>query len=278
MNVCVFGASGYLGSTVYQLLKNEPSLDVSGTYLTDPGAFTDLHKLDVNDPESFSGFYKTMQPDVVVWSVMSGTYEDDLINEGLLHLLDHLRPETKLIYLSTDFVFSDGNGPYNEEDYVSKWPDEHTLSTYANAKIKAERMIADQVTNYAILRAGPIYGENHLGQQDERTKQLKETLANEQITAYRPDLIRTFVHVEDLAAAVVAFVSNGLTGIYHTGAKRQASFYTFMRKMTEMLGYQPERIEKAPEDDQPDKEMPKNTALSTEKITAETDLHFRPLP
>ncbi len=147
-------------------------MDVSGTYLEDPGELTDLHKLDVNEPESFSGFYKTMQPDVVVWSVMSGSYEDELINEGLFHLLTHLTPETKLVYLSTDFVFTDGNGPYTEADPTGKLPDEHVWSTYANAKVKAERLITKELTNYAILRAGPIYGKNSLGKRDERTEEM----------------------------------------------------------------------------------------------------------
>ncbi|RYG71790.1 NAD-dependent epimerase/dehydratase family protein [Lentibacillus lipolyticus] len=278
MKVCVFGASGYLGSDVYQLLKDDPRIETAGTYLEDPGELTDLHKLDINEPESFSGFYKTMQPDVVVWCATSGSGEHELINEGLLHLLAHLTPETKLVYLSTDFVFTDGKGPYTEEDSTGKLPDEHRWSTYANAKVKSERLIAKELTNYAILRAGPIYGKNRRGKRDKRTNKMMEALHQGKTVAYRDDLVRTFVHVRDLAEAVKAFATNDWQGIYHVGPRQQASYYAFMHRMASQLGYSTERLEKASENEFPDEEIPKNTGLITEKIAKETNLHFRPLP
>ncbi|TMN22048.1 sugar nucleotide-binding protein [Lentibacillus cibarius] len=278
MKIIVFGASGYAGSAIYQLLKNDPQTEVIGTYLDDPGMFDDLYKLDVNEPESFSAFFKQIQPDAVVWSVMSGPYEDELINEGLLHLINHLSPETKLVYISTDFVFADGYGPYTEDSVITKLPDEHVLSTYANAKVKAERFIRNDLINCVILRAGPIYGKNSLGKRDERTNQLLTSLRQGETTAYRDDLIRTFVHVDDLAAAVKAFAMNELTGVYHAGPNQRASFYSFMRRMAESLGYDKELVQRAEKEELPDKEIPKNTALATEKIVKETNLHFRPLP
>lgn len=172
MKVCVFGANGYVGSSVYKVLKDISGIEVSGTFLEEPSMFDDLVKLDVNEPESFSEYFKEEQPDVVVWSVMAGPNEHELTDQGLIHLITHLTPETKLIYLSSDFVYSAGNGPYKEEDPLSTLPEDHTFSNYTNAKVKAERLIDKELTNYAILRAGPIYGENEIGKLDERTDKL----------------------------------------------------------------------------------------------------------
>ncbi|HLR63676.1 MAG TPA: sugar nucleotide-binding protein [Lentibacillus sp.] len=275
MKVCVFGASGYLGASVYQLLKETPHTDVVGTYLKEPAAFDDLYKVDVNDPESFSEFYKETQPDVVVWSVMSGPDEDELIQEGLRHLITHITPQTKLVYVSSDFVFADGYGPYTEDDSTSKLPGEHVLSTYANAKVKAENFITQDLSNYVILRVGPIYGENKIGKIDEQTDQLASQLQLGKTEAFRDDLIRTFVHVEDLAKVMTEFVQNDVTGIYHAGPDKSHSFYEFMQQMAEQTGYHQELVEKAPEDEEVDKEVPKNIALNTEKISQVVKQTFR---
>lgn len=275
MKVCVFGASGYLGASVYQLLKETAGTDVVGTYLKDPAVFDDLYKLDINQPESFSEFYKETQPDVVVWSVMSGPYEDNLIQEGLRHLITHVTPETKLVYVSSDFVFADGNGPYNEDDSMSKLPDDHKLSTYANAKVKAEHFITQDLTNYVILRAGPIYGENMVGKMDDRTDQLVYQLRLGHTVAYRDDLIRTFVHVGDMAKAITEFVQNARTGVYHAGPDRSMSFYEFMQQAAEQYGFHQELVEKGSEHEEADEEVPKNIALNTEGIKHVVKQDFR---
>lgn len=275
MKLCVFGASGYVGASVYQLLKNMPDTDVVGTYLEDPAMFNDLEKLDINKPESFSDFYKKEAPDIVVWSVMSGPNEQELTDQGLMHLLTHLTPQTKLVYISSDFVFSDGNGPYTEDDPITTLPDDHLYSNYTNAKVKAERLIDKELTNYTILRAGPIYGENQIGKLDEYTDQLTARLQIEKTTAFRDDLIRTFVHVADLAKVVVEMAQNDVTGIYHVGPAKQQSIYQFMQLMAEQLGYNPNFIEKGSEHEEADHEIPKNTSLITEKITEVTNQTFR---
>lgn len=275
MKVCVFGANGYVGASVYQLLKETPDADVVGTYLENPAVFNDLDKLDINQPESFSAFYKQTQPDVVVWSVMNGPYEDELIHEGLTHLITHITPQTKLVYVSSDFVFTEGNGPYDEDAPMSKLPEDHKLSTYANAKVKAEYFISKELSNYVILRAGPIYGKNKIGKLDERTDQLKYQLRSGSTVAYRDDLIRTFVHIDDLANVVTEFVQNNVTGVYHAGPDKRYSFYEFMQQIAEQLGYHKDLVEKASEHEEADEEIPKNTSLKTEKIANVMKQTFR---
>src|SRR5699024_7951089 len=226
MKVCVFGASGYVGSLVYKKLEEQPDLDVVGTYLTESEKMNGLYKLDVNDPESFSMFYKKEKPDVVIWSVMSGPNEHELINQGLVHLLTHITPSTKLVYMSSDFVFSDGNGPYEEEDPITALPADHIYHNYTNAKVKAQRLIANELSNYVILRAGPIYGENKAGKLDAYSERLTHHLQAGKDVSYRDDLVRTFVHVEDLAGTIVKMTLNDITGIYHVGQEEPKSFYT----------------------------------------------------
>lgn len=267
MKVCVFGASGYVGASVYKKLEDINKIEVSGTYLEEPPLFDDLYKLDINEPESFSDYYKKVNPDVVVWSVMDGPNEHELTDQGLMHLLTFLTPATKLIYISSDFVYSEGKGPYRETDPISTLPDDHLFSTYTNAKVKAERLINNELSNYLILRAGPIYGENVIGKLDEPTDEMAYHLRAEKSIAFRDDLIRTFVHVEDLADIIVEMVQRGEKGTFNTGPSKAKSIYQFMSESAEKLGYSSYLIAKAPETEEADHEIPKDTSMVTEKIS-----------
>lgn len=275
MKVCVFGASGYVGASVYQLLKESADVNVVGTYLEDPAMFDDLYKLDINQPESFAHFFKREQPDTVIWSVMSGPNEHELTVQGLMHLMTFLTPETKLVYMSTDFVFTKGKGPYSEADTMSKLPEDHLYSNYTNAKVKAEHFIKNELINYAILRAGPIYGENKIGRLDDHTDKLAYHLRSGKPIAFHDDLIRTFVHVDDLANVIIELAQNNVTGTYHVGSERSQSLYEFMRETAEQLGYNMNLVEKESEQETVDQEIPKNTSLNTEKIKQITKQNFR---
>lgn len=275
MKVCVFGASGYVGASVYKQLQGMPNIELAGTYLDHPVGFENLEQLDINQPESFSAFYKKEQPDVIIWSVMSGPDEHELTNQGLMHMLTHITPETKLVYISSDLVFGVGEGPYMEDDPISGLPDDHIYSNYTNAKVKAERLIDQELSNYTILRAGPIYGKNDIGIPDEHTEQLTAKLSVNQPVYYRNDLIRTFVHIEDLTNVIVEMAENEVKGIYHTGPDKQQSYYQFMLGMAEQLGYNPSFIEKEVEQEKADQEIPKNISLNTEKIKTVTKQTFR---
>src|SRR5699024_4781131 len=266
MKVCVFGASGYVGASVYKQLEKRPDVDVVGTYLTKPVMLDGLYKLDVNEPESFSRFYKNENPDVVIWSVMSGPDEYELMEQGFMHLLSHLTPDTKLVYMSSDLVFSDGNGPYEESDPISTLPEDHLYHNYVNAKVKAERFIDHERSNYVILRTGPVQGENIFGKLDAYTDKLSYRLRSGREVAFRDDLIRTFINVEELADIVEKMALNDVTGIYHVGHEQPMSFYTFMQQEANRLGYNADCVMKDSEYEAPDEGIPKNTSLHTEKI------------
>ncbi|MUV37451.1 dTDP-4-dehydrorhamnose reductase [Lentibacillus sp. JNUCC-1] len=275
MKICIFGADGYVGASVYKRAKNIPGAEVTGVDLLRQSPFSEVSQLDVNDPEAFSELYKQEDPDVVVWSVMSGFDEDRLIEQGLIHVINHLKPETKLVYMSTDFVFGEGDGPYTEEAPLSKLPEDHLFSTYNNAKVKAERLINNELNNFVILRAGPIYGENDVGKWDDRTEELLYQLRSGREIEQREDLVRTFVHVRDLADTIIDMVQNNDKGIYHVGPKTDKSYYEFMQTVAKENGFSPSLIKKDTKPEEPDYEIPKNTALDTQKINQAVKVGYR---
>lgn len=277
MKVCVFGATGYLGASIYRKLSNYIGDHVVGTYRTNPIYSKELYQLDINDPEAFSAFYKEEKPDAVVWAVRSDQEEEVLVNNGLTHLLTHLTPETKLIYVSSDRVFSEGDGPYGEEITVTKLPEDHPQSNYTNAKIKAEYLIENELSQYLILRSGPLYGQNELGKWDKRTQQLEKELSNENETVRSAESIRTFVHVQDLSSLIIEMLHREERGIYHAGPSKSESYFSFSKKMAEQIDWDSNLIVK----EEKNKEVlsnPLDTSLHTDKLRQIVNTRFREVP
>ncbi|MEJ8547024.1 sugar nucleotide-binding protein [Brevibacillus borstelensis] len=159
----VLGASGYLGSMIVEC-GTKQGWEVTGT------CFQNRHRnypqVDLREDSACTELLRRVEPDVVVWAVMSGESETSLIHKGLPGLLSSIVPETRLLFLSTDGVFAGDKGPYQEQDAPSLWHSESRLAAYCNAKLAGEEMVRGRHANHAIIRSGPIYGQGAEGRWD----------------------------------------------------------------------------------------------------------------
>jgi dTDP-4-dehydrorhamnose reductase len=141
VKVLVLGASGFLGRHVYEkLLGNNLFTETVGTsYLS---RTEKLESINVIDFHSFQEFYKKYNPDAVIWTLMSSSNEQQLIYKGLGNLLQIIDEQTKLIYVSTDGIFENGKGNFDEDDEPTYLDPKNPLSTYTNAKLDGEEMMS----------------------------------------------------------------------------------------------------------------------------------------
>ncbi|WP_339254120.1 sugar nucleotide-binding protein [Sporosarcina sp. FSL W8-0480] len=234
MKVLVLGASGFLGGHVYHnLLKDNRFKEVVGT--SKSSEIEELYTIDINDEKMFGEFYRKYNPDFVIWAVMSTDNEETLIHTGLKQLLNMMDTKTKLIYVSTDGIFSSGEGCFDEHAAPSYLETHNPLSGYTNAKLDGEKMIQKEHQNYIVLRTGPLYGLALNGNWDSRVLALQSALTANKPYKRADNLFKTFVHVEDLAHAIIELLSIDYTGFLHVGPKNKESYYTFSLKMAEKL-------------------------------------------
>ena len=77
--------------------------------------------------------------------------------DGIRLLLEHLPPTTRLVYCSSDHVFSGDSGPYNEQST----PD--PISVYGKTRVAAEALVLAARPDALVVRAGPGIGDSFDG-------------------------------------------------------------------------------------------------------------------
>lgn len=268
MKVLLLGASGFLGGRILQTLRNQPEVEVIGTYCQN--GTDDLVQLDIHDHKEFARLYQACKPDIIIWSLMSGEQESKLIEHGLAQLLPLIESHVKIVYLSTDGVFSKGSGSYTEEDIPSYMEADTPLAQYSNAKLKGEELLQEHHDNHVIIRTGPIYGTDVAGQWDKRINQLQQELTEGRKLYRASNLYRSFTHVEDLARAVVEVSLREISGLLHIGPVEKDSYYSFNRKMAAMLNLPVENIIESlvTSEDAQKKGLPLDTSMCSMKARA----------
>ncbi|WP_400248036.1 sugar nucleotide-binding protein [Niallia sp. JL1B1071] len=238
-------------------------------------ACTNILQLDIRNKHQVTQLVNHIDPDVVIWSLMDGEKENHLIEVGLNHLLSAISKETKLIYLSTDAIFVDGKGNYAETDQPGFLPSEAPLSTYVNAKHFGEDLILANHANHVLIRTGPLYGEDANHMIETRTQRIIHEINTNGYANAAADTFKSFVHIDDLAKAIIEMIEMDFTGIIHVGPKQKESYYSFYLKRLSQIGFDstnlfPFNISKF--------ENPYHsfdTSLNTQKATSLLSTHFR---
>lgn len=273
MNVVILGATGFLGSTIFQLAIKNADFITKGTSRTS-NANPNIIKLDVTDRNSLKKITE-IKAGIVVWSLMDMEKENELVEVGLRNLLAVLDNKTKLIFLSTDALFVEGRGNYKEDYEPGSLPQSGHLSTYINAKKKAESIIKENHSNHVIIRTGPIYGKSATQEIEQRTLKVIRSISNGEKIEAASNLFKTFVHVEDLSLAILELAQSNFTGIIHLGPKQKESYYSFFKKRLAKLGIDSSLVIPTVINPEVEPYLPLDTSLNTQKASSLLQTIFR---
>jgi dTDP-4-dehydrorhamnose reductase len=147
--------------------------------------------------------------------------------DGTQLLIDHAPPTARIVYCSSDHVFSGDTGPYDEASPTDP------VSVYGKTRVAAERLIAAR-PNSLIVRSGLWIGPSATGRNGHldwlryrHQRQLPMTVV--------ADELRSALWAEDAARRVWELAYSGLTGVRHVVATRVVS-------RPELAGYLAERF------------------------------------
>lgn len=283
VNILVVGASGFLGAHVYRRLleEGENVLGTCGRHHR-PGLQT-IDLLDTQVTTSFLNSLRT-EPDVIIWCAKRNRENDDeqALNEtGLRDLARSVPDTTRLIFVSTDGVLPGTGGPHGEEVTPSPFSSDSSIARYTNGKLWAERWLQSDsplAHTTTIVRTGMIYGRAVSGEWDTRTAAVLKDFASGEAFSRADNLLRTFVHVEELASALCELASiDCIPSILHAGPEKGESHYTFAGAIARawslpMHLLRPHRV---PPEDVKEREVRLDTRLNTSLLRSKLATPFR---
>jgi len=230
--VILITGSGLLGKDMIRVLSRDFG-EAVGTYSSrqKDGAI----RLDVTDRDGTMKSIARLGPEIVVHTAAQANvdYCEDHRDEamavnadGTRNIVDAARAVgSKVVYISTDFVFDGMKGMYREDDPVNP------VSIYAYTKLLGEYYAKDG-PGHIIARTSVIYGDAR----QNFVSWVKGSLENGQKISVFTDQYNSPTFSADCAEAVSALIRNDVSGIFHTAGAERISRYEFARKIALFYG------------------------------------------
>jgi len=231
MKLLILGASGFLGRNLHTHLSGYYEIIGTCNSHNEPNK---LLKVDCASDKSVQNLIKLLNPDVIINCV---GYKDvpkcEIDQEYAFELNAHVphrigryaSPHTKIIHISTDYVYGSGQHPKNE--YTEPTP----TTVYGSSKYAGERLLLDAHNNSFIVRTGGLYGNGKGFVQFVFDNISKDTSIN----AF--DNVRnTPTYVGNLAEYIIHAVADDLTGVRNFADRDAVTRYELALAITRLLG------------------------------------------
>ena len=285
-DLLIVGATGLVGSKVASLASKhgfEPYPTQNARESGLPRAF----HLDITDKDAIQTLVRKVQPKAIINTAAlhnvdyceTHREEADTVNvDGVRNLSDAAGENgSRLIHLSTDYVFDGKHGHYRESDSPNP------LHYYARTKVVAEKVVS-QLPSYAISRPSVIYGWNSLeatGTPSSSGKTINfamfvlDKFKKNEIVKAVTDQYSSPTFADNLAEALLRLSVHPENGIFHTAGRSCLSRYEFALKIAEIFGYSKSLVQPVLTTEfKQQAERPKNSCLRVEKAERILGMRF----
>lgn len=233
--ILVIGANGFLGSNLLnfrnnmQLTEQKTSLIAGDLQNSNIDQSIPFYRIDITKAKKTSNTILSINPEVIILvAAMTNVDRCEIkkklatkINvDGTNNILKaSIKANSKLIFLSTDFIF-DGNkenGAYTEKDTPNP------LNHYAKTKYEAELSIINSECEYLICRSSVLYGWNKW--KLNFITWIMEKLKKNQNLSIVTSQINSPTFIVNLAQIILKLIEKNASGIYNTAGNCALSRY-----------------------------------------------------
>lgn len=267
MKVLVTGVKGQLGYDVVRELEKRGHEAVG----------VDIEEMDITKEDEVSRVMKSAAPDAVIhcsaYTAVDRAEEEPetcrRVNADGTANIAAMCAEMgcKLLYLSTDYIFSgDGERPWEPDDEPSP------LNVYGQMKYEGEQAVKAKLDKYFIVRISWVFGINgnnfiktmlRLGKENGAVKVVSDQIGSPTYTA-------------DLAVLLTDMIESEAYGEYHATNEGLCSWYEFAKEIFRAAGMNDVTVTPVSTGEFPAKaKRPLNSRMSKEKLV---ENGFRKLP
>ncbi|MEM6784159.1 MAG: SDR family oxidoreductase [Bacteroidota bacterium] len=284
--VLVTGANGLVGQAVVRRFTAVPEIDVLATSREDHPRFQTANcgyvPLDLTDTEAVRNVFMDFAPRSVINCAAIAKVEACeadreacwAVNvEAVETLASACRAHgTRLIQVSTDFVFDGETPPYAEDEYPAP------VNYYGRSKLAAENAVRGAgLHRWAVARTALVYGAGEDLRRRNIAVWLCSALKAGETVRVVTDLIRTPTFVDDLADGLLRIEWRGKSGLYHLAGRETMTVFDFARRLAVHFGFDPELVQPiTAEALHPGHPRPRATPLLI--LRAESELGYKPRP
>ncbi|MBT8361509.1 MAG: sugar nucleotide-binding protein [Desulfobacterales bacterium] len=226
----VIGAQGYVGRQIALHLKNNDTQVICTSRSSQSGSkmmrYNFFHSDSRQRPLAKSG-------DTIVFAAMVEDGEKRSVEKAMEFFVRN-NAQARLIYISSDAVFSGRKGFYGEDDPVNP------KSNYGENLARCEVIIQDSCPDYCILRPSYLYGFSD-SILDNRLSNTRGSLRDRNKVYLFSDMYKSPLGIKTFAEAVISIAQTSYTGTLHVAGQRM-SVYNFHRTGMELLGVSTENL------------------------------------
>ena len=247
MKVMVFGANGLVGQKLIKEMNSSYEIIAVGK-----GAKTfngeqkiKYYRADITDSARINELLREIQPGVVVNAAAYTDVDGCEANkekcwkvnvEGVENITRVARLiNSKLIHISTDYVFDGKDGPYSEEYQPSP------TTYYGKAKLASENVVIGSKARYAIIRTNVIYGKAYPAKASFVRWVTDELSAGRKINVVN-DQFNNPTFANDLAACILRIIQLDAEGLYNYAGADYVNRFEFAQMIAEKFGHSPKLI------------------------------------
>jgi dTDP-4-dehydrorhamnose reductase len=221
MKILVTGSNGLLGQKLVELIltKEDNLIATAKSKLAIDQPKGEFHSLDITQPEEVEKIISKTKPDVII-NTAAMTQVDQCETEREKCWLNNVtavenlvtaceKTGTRLIHVSTDFIFDGTRGPLDELEKPNP------LSFYGESKLAAEVAIQKSKIDWAILRTVLVFGITKDMSRSNIVLWVKKSLEEGKTINVVNDQWRTPTLAEDLAQGCYLAAIKKAKGIYN---------------------------------------------------------------
>ncbi|HET9988056.1 MAG TPA: sugar nucleotide-binding protein [Kofleriaceae bacterium] len=218
MTAILFGASSMLG---YSLFRARPAISAYCNAKTRRVPAGVAGAIDLDDEPAVAALFARVTPSLIVQCAgvcdvesceQSPEFAWRVNVEAMQILLRHAPAASRIVYLSSDHVFSGDGGPYDERTPTDP------LSVYGQTRVAAEQLMLAR-PNTLVVRSGPWIGPSASGRNG-HLDWLRYRHARGLPMTVVADEARSAVWAEQAAERVWRLAASPITGVRHLATPR----------------------------------------------------------